>query len=241
MAKSKDSKARSSSAHGRHAAASHEARDRHGNPADLEAYLRKMESPERAEWQRPDAVVRALGLKRGQSVCEVGAGPGYFSLRLAKAVGPRGTVFAVEVEPRILEVLRGRIAQAGARNVVPILGLEDDPLVPPGSCDLVLMVDAIHHIQGRPAFLRRLARALRPGGRVALIDFHKRELPVGPPVDHKLAREELLREIRAAGLALVSEPDFLPYQYFLILEPGRARALRADARKTHVSSRSTRV
>ncbi|HCF58468.1 MAG TPA: SAM-dependent methyltransferase [Myxococcales bacterium] len=197
----------------------HSEHGKHNNPIDLEAYLKRLESPERAEWQRPDAVIKALGLKRGQTVAEIGAGPGYFSLRLAKAVGPRGTVFAVEVEPQIIGVLRERIVAAEARNVVPVLGLDDDPLLPPKSCDLVLMVNALHHVEERRAYLKRLARSLKPEGRLVVVDFHKRDTPVGPGLGHRLAREEAVRDARAARFELASESELLEYQYFLVLKP----------------------
>lgn len=187
------------------------------NPKDLAAYLARQEAPDRATWQKPAAVLRALGLRRGQLVADIGAGPGYFSLRLARAVGPSGHVYAVEPELQILDVLRERIAAAGARNVTPVLGRGDDPLLPAGRCHLALIVDTYHHFPDGPAFLRRVARALRPGGRVVNIDFAKRETPVGPPVDHRVAREDFLRDARRAGLALVAEHRFLPHQYFLVL------------------------
>ena len=194
---------------------------KHGNPDDLEAYIARMEEPGRAQWQKPDDVVAALKLKSGQIACDIGAGPGYFSLRLARAVGDSGRVFAVEVEPRILEALRKRIESAKARNVTPVLSLPDDALLPRAACDLILIVDTYHHFADGPAYLRGLTRSLRPGGHIVNIDFHKRELPVGPPVDHKVSREAFLKDSQAAGLALVAEPAFLPYQYFLILEPAR--------------------
>ncbi|HEX8953507.1 MAG TPA: class I SAM-dependent methyltransferase [Polyangia bacterium] len=190
---------------------------RHGNPDDLAAYVAKLEGADRADWQQPDAVVRALAIAPGQTVVDVGAGPGYFAIRLARA---GAHVFAVEVEPQLLELLRDRVRDAGATDsVTPVLGLPDDPLVPPASCDLALVVDTFHHFPDGVAYLRRLARALRPGGRIVNIDFHKRELPVGPPLPHKVAREEFLRAADAAGLALVREETFLPYQYFLELRP----------------------
>ncbi|HKC59855.1 MAG TPA: methyltransferase domain-containing protein [Myxococcales bacterium] len=192
---------------------------RHGNPEDLDSYIAKMEDPSRAEWQKPDQVLRALALQPGQVVCDVGAGPGYFTLPVARTVGETGRVYAVDVDPRILATLRKRLRDSGVRNVTPVLALDDDALLPPAACDLILVVDTYHHFPGGPAYLRRLARSLRSGGRIVNIDFHKRELPVGPPPEHKLTREEFLSQADAAGLALVQEHTFLPYQYFLVLEP----------------------
>lgn len=194
---------------------------RHGNPDDVDDYIARMEEPSRAEWQKPDEVMRQLALAAGQAACDIGAGPGYFSLRLARAVGDRGRVFAVDVEPRILEALRQRLQKARVRNVTPVLALDDDALLPPGACDLILIVDTYHHFPDGPAYLRRLSLALKPGGRIVNIDFHKRELPVGPPPEHKLTREQFLEQAQAAGLALIAEHTFLPYQYFLVLRPAR--------------------
>ena len=198
-------------------------KDHHGNPADLDGYIARMEEPSRAAWQKPDEVVRALGLRPGQVACDVGAGPGYFSLRLARAVGEAGHVYAVDVEPRILSVLRDRVQSSNARNVTPVLSLPDDALLPAASCDLILIVDTYHHFPDGPAYLRRLSRALRPGGRIANVDFHKRELPVGPPPEHKVAREAFLADATAAGLRLAEEHTFLPYQYFVVLAPSGQR------------------
>jgi len=197
-------------------------KDHHGNPADLEGYIARMEEPSRAVWQKPDEVVRALGLRPGQAACDVGAGPGYFSLRLARAVGEAGHVYAVDVEPRILAVLRDRVRSSNARNVTPVLSLPDDALLPAASCDLILIVDTYHHFPDGPEYLRRLMRALRPGGRIANVDFHKRELPVGPPPEHKVAREAFLADAAAARLRLVQEHTFLPYQYFVVLDPSES-------------------
>jgi SAM-dependent methyltransferase len=110
--------------------------------------------------------------------------------------------------------------------VVPVLASTDNPRLPAGRTDLVLIVDTFHHIDGRLAYLRALARSLAPGGRIAIVDWQKRELPVGPPLDHKLAREQVVEEMQSAGYELVAEPDVLPYQYLLIFrrsppaEPG---------------------
>jgi len=181
--------------------------------------MARQAAPERMAWQGPAAVIRALGLRRGQVVADIGAGPGYFTLRMARAVGPGGHVYAVDAEPQVLEVLRQRVRAAGARNVTPVLGEGDDPLLPSGTCDLVLIVDTYHHFADGRAYLRRAARALRRGGRLVNIDFARRETPVGPPVEHRVARETFLRDARAAGLRLVAEREFLPYQYFLVFRP----------------------
>lgn len=203
--------------------AQHGERGRYGNPADLDAYIARLADPARDAWQKPDEVVGALGLRRGQVACDVGAGPGYFTIRLARAVGPSGRVYAVDVEPQILDALRERLAASGLRNVTPVLALADDALLPAGACDVALIVDTYHHFPDRPAYLRRLTAALRPGGRIVNVDFHKRETPVGPPLDHRLSRETFLEEAHAAGLAVVAEPAILPYQYVVVLRPRRAR------------------
>ncbi|HZY05988.1 MAG TPA: methyltransferase domain-containing protein, partial [Anaeromyxobacteraceae bacterium] len=195
-------------------------RDRLGNPQDLAAYLARLEGEDRLAWQKPDEVIRLLGVKRGDRVCDVGVGPGYFALRLARAVGSQGEVYAFDAEPRMLEVLRQRIAEQRLFHVHPILAEEG---VPPRPCDLVLVVNTFHHFRDGPGYLRRLAEHLKPGGRLANVDFHKRELPVGPPQEQKVAREDFLAAARQAGLRLSAEHDVLPYQYFLIMEPEAGR------------------
>ena len=197
----------------------HAGRDRHGNPDDLSSYIARMEDPARDAWQKPDAVVKSLELKAGQTICEIGAGPGYFTKPLARAVGRDGVVFAVDVEPTILAALRDRLKAAALSNVTPVLGMADDPLVPPKSCDVIFIVDTFHHFADGTAYLKRLVAALKAGGRIVNIDFHKRELPVGPPPDHKVAREEFLAHAKAAGLRVVREETYLPHQYFLVLAP----------------------
>ena len=115
--------------------------------------------------------------------------------------------------------LRERAEREHTDNVVPILASLDNPRLPAGSVDLVLIVDTYHHLDDRLTYLRALQRCLRPRGRVAVIDWHKRALPVGPPPEHKLAREQVVTEMTAAGYRLVAEPDLLPYQYFLVFTP----------------------
>jgi ubiquinone/menaquinone biosynthesis C-methylase UbiE len=193
------------------------ARDRFQNPKNLDAYIAEQESPGRAAWQKPEEILDALSIAPGQTVCDIGAGPGYFALRVAKRVGPTGRVFAVDVEPKILDVLRTRIEKAGARNVTPVLALADDPLLPPRSCDLVLIIDAYHHFSDRHGYLRRVVPLMRPGARLANVDWHKRPTAIGPEQGHRVSREQFLGDATRAGLRLVAEPKFLPNHYFLIL------------------------
>ena len=193
--------------------------DHHGNPEDLDAYIARLTGPDRDAWQRPDEVVAALGVEVGQSIADIGAGPGYFTLRLARAVGAAGRVFAVEVVADMVGVLRQRIDQAGLGNITPILARGADSLLPPASCDRILVVDTFHHFPDGVAYLRHLAVALRRGGVLANVDFHDRETPVGPPLEHRVARDDFLVAADRAGLAVVEEKTFLPYQYFVLMRP----------------------
>jgi arsenite methyltransferase len=192
-------------------------RGRYGNPANLEQMIQRQLDPGRAAWQRPDEVVRALPLRPGHVVAEIGSGPGFFTPRLARVVGTGGRVFAVDPEPAMLEHLRGRLAAARIANVTPVLGRGDDPLLPPTSCHLALMVNAYHHITDGPAFLARLAQVLRRGGRLVNIDWVPRETPVGPPLERRVPREAFLQDAARAGFVLAREHEFLPHQYFLVL------------------------
>ena len=193
---------------------------------DTDAYIAAMEAGDRDAWQRPDALLAALGVRRGQRVAEIGPGPGYFTRRLGRLVGDSGWVYAVDVEPKMLQALHERLRKDGLRNVSTVLAPADDPLLPDGAVDLVLIVDTYHHLTDRPRYLRRLARALRPGGRVAIVDFHKRPLPVGPPPEMKLTPAEVIAEAAQGGLAALPGPpgDLLPHQYVLLFSPSPRRA-----------------
>jgi predicted methyltransferase len=191
----------------------------HGNPADLAEYIRHQEDPARDEWQKPDAVVAALALKPGQVACDIGPGPGYFTLRMAKQVGAAGRVFAVDVEPRMLDVLRARVTQAHLANVTPVLAAFDNPFLPQGACDVVLEVNTYHHFENGPAYLLELKRVLRPGGVLVNVDFHKRETPMGPPVERRVSREAFLKDAETAGFMLRREETFLPHQYMVVMAP----------------------
>jgi ubiquinone/menaquinone biosynthesis C-methylase UbiE/broad specificity phosphatase PhoE len=190
--------------------------DVHRLHRDSAAYIAMLEDPQRDAWQKPDQVVRTLRLREGDSVADIGAGSGYFTLRLAAAVGATGRVRAVDISPDMLRHLEQRVREAGLANVEAILAKSDDPLLPPGSIDLVFICDAWHHIDDRPRYLATLARVLKPDGQIAIVDFHERELPVGPPPSMKLSREQVVSDFTAAGYHLAEEHRFLEYQYFLV-------------------------
>lgn len=196
--------------HGPHDATSHH------DFADVEQWSAVFDDPKRDAWQKPAALVAALGLAPGMTVADVGAGTGYLSRYLSEAVGPTGTVLAVDTEPTLVAHLRTRAEKDGLANVVPVLASPANPRLPARGVDLVLFLDTYHHLDDRLTYLRNLHAAMRPGGRVAVVDWKKEKIPVGPPPDHKLPRSLVLDEMRTAGWDLAAAPDVLPYHYFLI-------------------------
>ncbi|MEB2310794.1 MAG: class I SAM-dependent methyltransferase [Sorangiineae bacterium] len=180
---------------------------------DAERWAKVFDDPARDAWQRPDAVVRALGLSQSATVIDLGAGTGYFTVRLARAV-PEGKVLAIDVEPDMVDWLKQRAARERLTNVEARLAAPNDPRVT-GQAELVLVVDTYHHIEDRPAYFRALAEHLTPNGRVAILDFKLGELPVGPPEAMRIAPAQVEREMKDAGLALCGSYDELPYQYLL--------------------------
>jgi ubiquinone/menaquinone biosynthesis C-methylase UbiE len=190
----------------------HELHRLHGDP---KAYIAALEDPTRDAYQKPHEVMQALGIKSGEVIADIGAGSGYFTMRLAHHVGDTGRVYAVDVSPDMIRHLHARVRDAGLLNVVPILAPPDDPLLPQ-PVDRFLVVDVWHHVENQAGYLGLMKKLLKPGGQVIMIDFHKRELPVGPPAGMKIAREDLLKQMQAHGFDLAAEHTFLPYQYFLI-------------------------
>lgn len=187
---------------------------------DVPYWQKVFDDPKRDAWQKPAELVAALGLRPGMQAADLGAGTGYFVRFLAEAVGPRGTVYAVEVEPKLVRHLRERAERESTANVVPVLTSKAALRLPTAGVDLLLIVDTYHHIDERVAYMRRAADVLRPGGRVVIVDWHKRPLPEGPDMDHRLAREQVVAEMERAGYRLLSAPDLLPYQYVLIFGRG---------------------
>src|SRR5439155_1736247 len=169
----------------------------HRSFADVEQWVAVFDDPARDAYQKPREVVRALRIRPGMRVADVGAGTGYFSRYLSAAVGAAGTVLAVDTEPELVRYLRERAEKEKTDNLVPILASPDNPRLPRGTVDLVLLVDTFHHIDHRVAYFGSLRRTLAAGGRVAVVDWQKRETPVGPELEHRLAREQVVAEMRA--------------------------------------------
>jgi ubiquinone/menaquinone biosynthesis C-methylase UbiE len=188
---------------------------------DPKAYIAMLEDPQRDAYQKPHEVLMALGLKPGETIADIGSGSGYFALRFAAHVGDAGRVFAVDVDPEMVRHLNRRLRDARVRNVQTILADPDDPLLPEASIDRFVVVNTWHHIEKPVDYLAHMKRMLKPGGQVVMIDFHKKELPLGPPLAMKIAREDLVRQMADNGFALAREHAFLPYQYFLVFTSRR--------------------
>lgn len=181
--------------------------------ADVERYAKSFDNPARDAWQMPDRVIAALGLKAGESVADVGAGTGYFTVRLAKsASAPR--VLASDIEPNMVKYLQHRAMKEGLKNVTAVVAKADSPNLPE-PVDVTLIVDTYHHIPNRVAYFTALKSSLKPGGRIAIIDF-KKGSPEGPPEQFKFTPEQISGELAKAGYHLQTQHDFLPRQMYLI-------------------------
>jgi predicted metal-dependent enzyme (double-stranded beta helix superfamily)/ubiquinone/menaquinone biosynthesis C-methylase UbiE len=201
--------------------------------------VKYLESPDRSRWQKPEEVVRALRLVQGQTVTDLGAGSGYFSRRLAAAVGPQGVVDAADVDAELLEHLRSSLDSRQAANVVPRHVAADEPGLSPASADLVFVCNTYHQLPDRVSYLRKLAPGLKPDGRVAIVDFHKREdIVEGPPFAEKVDRETVLGEFLEAGFEVDREEEFLPYQYFVVFRRARGHSFDPLARSISEVMRS---
>ncbi|MGQ0543797.1 MAG: class I SAM-dependent methyltransferase [Betaproteobacteria bacterium] len=180
---------------------------------DAEKWSQVFDDPARDAWQKPHEVIQALKLAPDAVVADVGAGTGYFAVRLATMLS-KGKVYAVDVEPDMVKHLAARAKRDGKPNMVAVQGAPDDPKIPEKT-DLILFVDVHHHIDRREQYFRNLRASLKPGGRVAIIDF-RLDSPEGPPRHTRVPPEKVKAELKAAGYALAEEHAFLPNQYFLV-------------------------
>jgi ubiquinone/menaquinone biosynthesis C-methylase UbiE len=183
--------------------------------SEVKRFARHFDSKERDAWQKPGEVVSLLDLRGGHVVADIGAGTGYFLSYWSKAVGNQGRVLALDVEPNMVEYMNRRVRQAGLRNVEPRVVAPDDPNLPPNGVDRIVIVDTWHHIDDRAIYTAKLARALRPGGSVMIVDFTL-ESDMGPPLTHRLAPEQVVKELEEGGLrAQIVPSETLPKQYVI--------------------------
>jgi len=175
-----------------------------------------LERPEREQEERPSRLMAALEIRPGQSVADVGAGSGYFTWRLAEAVGPRGRVFATDIQPEMLDLLSTNLHQRGFTNVIPILGDTQHPRLPTNSVDLILMVDVYHEFDHPYEMTVGLVEALKPGGRLVLVEYRGEErwIPIKPL--HKLTEAQVRKELAVHPMAFVTNRIDLPRQHILI-------------------------
>lgn len=194
----------------------HEMHQLHNDP---QAYIGALEDPQRDAYQKPHEVLTALRLKPGEVIADIGAGSGYFTFRLAHYVGAKGKIYAVDVSPDMIRHINRRIRDLKTINVVSVLADPDDPLLAERSINRFFICDVWHHVENKSKYLSVLKKMLKPGGEIVMIDFHKRDLPFGPPAQMKIAREDLIQQMGTDGFRLMREHTFLPYQYFLVFTP----------------------
>ena len=180
-----------------------------------------LESPDRAAWQKPDQIMDALGIADGSTVADIGAGAGWFTIQLARRIGPNGTVYGQDVQRQMLEAIRRRVSREGLRNVRARLGTATDPNLPERAIDAILVVDVYPEVEvdDRITFLRNLARALKPNGRIGVVNYKPGQGGPGPAAPAEGVRVEstaVEADARAAGLRVLARQD-LPFQYVLVL------------------------
>jgi predicted methyltransferase len=183
---------------------------------NAEHWAHVFDDPKRDAWQKPHEVIQALNPKPDAVIADLGAGTGYFAVRLANMV-PEGRVYGVDVEPDMVKYLAERAKREKRTNLVAVAGAPDDPRLPE-KADLILLVDVYHHIEERERYFRDLQASLKPGGRLAIIDF-RMESPQGPPKAARIAPDRVIAELGAAGYKVTTQHGFLPNQYFLVFQP----------------------
>ena len=178
-----------------------------------------LEDPERDTWQKPDEVLNALEIGKGQTIADIGAASGYLTVKLSERVKETGAVYAVDIQQEMLDYIRTRQGDKGFKNIILVLGNMDDPKLPLGSLDLAILLSTYHEIAQPVDFMRKLKLALKPQGKLAILEFSD-ESPIGPPLKFRLPEDLVINELKQAGFTLLQRHAFLlPYQYFLVFIP----------------------
>lgn len=186
-----------------------------------------LERPGRVEEERPDEVIAAMGLKDGDVAVDMGCGTGFFARRMAKAVAPTGKVYGVDIQPEFLEMLKDFCEEEGISNVVPVLGDEDDPKLPKGGIDWILLVDVYHEFQEPEPMLAKMLESLKPDGKIALVEYRLLgDTAEHIKVEHRMSVQQVLAEWNPAGFELIDLQEFLPSQHLFIFQkdPDRENA-----------------
>ncbi|MBI2685719.1 MAG: class I SAM-dependent methyltransferase [Acidobacteria bacterium] len=176
-----------------------------------------LERSERENEENPAKAVAELGLKPGMTVCDLGAGTGFYAVRMARLVGSSGKVYAVDIQPRMLELLRKRLASAGIKNVEPVLGAEAETNLPAASQDLIILVDVYHEFSKPQEMLRSIRKALKDDGRLVLLEFRKEDASVPIRLEHKMSLAEVKAELEPEGFRIDNVIDSLPWQHMIFL------------------------
>ncbi len=193
-------------------------------PRDINRYIHALERTERAQYQQPEKVIEALNLKPRMVVVDIGAGSGYFTRRLAEAVGDTGQVIAIDVEQKMLDYNKERLEQLGlVKRVRFILAKPDSPPIPKNSADMVFLCDVYHHLNHHVEYMAKIRSAIPPNGRVVIIDYYndERSGALGFSKKHLVPREQVIKEMEQAGITLAKEHTFLSRQYFLEFVPNK--------------------
>jgi len=192
----------------------------HGDPTahrfpSVHKALELFENAERDVWQKPDEVAAHMRLLPGDLVIDLGAGTGYFARRFAEVVGPEGAVLGLDVEASMVEYMNADAQKRGLKNYTARQVKSNDPQLSPESANVIFICNTYHHLPDRVDYVRALVPALRPNGRVIVVDFKDGSIPIGPPPEWRLSANTVQKEFQHAGLHLVRSGEFLPYQYFL--------------------------
>ena len=200
-----------------------------------------LEAPDRDQWQRPDLVMDALNIADGSVAAEIGAAGGWFTVRLARRVGPNGVIYAEDIQPVMIDAIARRMQRENLRNVRTVLGTPSDPNLPAG-LDAVLIADAYHEMDDPVAVLSNAAKSLKPQGRLGVVEFNPGGGGPGPDADQRVRPESVIEAARKAGLELVAREAVPPFQYLLVFGrpiPRHTAGMKPDATASFTRSATT--
>ena len=179
-----------------------------------------IQAPDRELWQKPDQILDALLIAEGSVVADLGAGGGWFTVRLARRVGPNGLVYAEDIQPEMIEAIARRVQEEGLQNVRTVLGTPTDPRLP-SKVDALLIVDVYHEMDDPVTVLKNVAKSLKPQGRIGVVGYNPGGGGPGPEPDQRIDPQTIIRDATEAGLQLTLREPVPPFQFLLVFGPGR--------------------